>query len=277
MRHIVCFFGGHSSARAAIAVARRYGTGGLILLNHDIAARVEHADIKRFKREVADYLQTPITFANIDGADVVDCDQFDVCMHAGAFSNGAHMLCTNRLKTAPFMAWLKDNADKETDCIYYGFDSNETARIQRRSSIMGSMGWRTDYPLLWSADYVIDSTEDIGIAPPLTYCSFTHANCQGCLKGGLQHWYIVYCKRKDIWQKALEAEDYIGFAIHKDSAGAPVFLQDVAGRFEKMRAAGIPATEKIPAATFWASAKKAIDGELLFDLSQELLPCECVF
>lgn len=36
MKHIVCYSGGHSSARVAVAVARRFGAENTILLNHDI-------------------------------------------------------------------------------------------------------------------------------------------------------------------------------------------------------------------------------------------------
>ena len=56
MKHIVCYSGGHSSALVAIEVSRKYGTADLVLLNHDMAAHVEDADIKRFKREVAAYI-----------------------------------------------------------------------------------------------------------------------------------------------------------------------------------------------------------------------------
>ena len=55
MKYVVCYSGGHSSAIAAIETARRYGAENVILLNHDINPKVEDADIKRFKKEVADY------------------------------------------------------------------------------------------------------------------------------------------------------------------------------------------------------------------------------
>ncbi len=55
MKHIVCFSGGHSSGIVAIEVVRKYGNDDVILLNHDISPTVEGEDIKRFKREVADY------------------------------------------------------------------------------------------------------------------------------------------------------------------------------------------------------------------------------
>ena len=64
-------------------------------------------------------------------------DQFDAVRHARAFKvkNGEE-LCTNRLKTAPFRAWLETNAPPGTCTLFYGFDANETTRIQRRATIM---------------------------------------------------------------------------------------------------------------------------------------------
>lgn len=58
MKHIVCYSGGHSSALVALEVAHRFGTKHLVLLNHDMHFSVEHADIKRFKRDVAEHLAT---------------------------------------------------------------------------------------------------------------------------------------------------------------------------------------------------------------------------
>jgi hypothetical protein len=84
------------------------------------------------------------------------------------------------------MAWLEANVPDKDCVIYYGFDANETNRIQRRSSIMAAQGYRTDYPLaLW--DDKIASIREIGVAPPNTYSVFKHGNCKGCLKAGLQH------------------------------------------------------------------------------------------
>lgn len=271
MKHIICHSGGHSSALAALKVARRFGTQDMVLLNHNMHFTVEAPDIKRFKQEVADYLGIPITFANRRNAEQ---DQFDVCVEAKAFKvrNGVE-LCTARLKTEPFNAWLKA-LEGDKDCvIYYGFDDTprERARIQRRTSVMGAMGYRTDYPVaLWS-DCSLQSTEEVGIQRPSTYEVFQHGNCIGCLKAGWQHWYIVFCTRPDIWLKGKWAEEEIGYAIHHDDFGRPVFLEDMEPRFEAMRAAGVPATERVQSQTWWAAARKVVR----IHQAETALPCEC--
>lgn len=270
MKHIVCHSGGHSSAIVGIEVARRFGPGNTILLNHDMHFSVEHSDIKRFKLEVAEYLGLPITYASRRNADQ---DQFDVCVEADAFKvrNGSE-LCTSRLKTEPFHAWLEANHPEKDCIIYYGFDNTprERDRMHRRTGVMAAKGYKTDYPLaLWS-DRTIYSTEEIGIAKPATYQVFIHGNCIGCLKAGWQHWYIVYCTRPDVWLKAKWAEEEIGYAIHY-ADGAPVYLEDMEPKFAAMKAAGVPATERIPQQRFWARANKVVK----IAVAQDVLPCEC--
>lgn len=254
-KHIVCHSGGYSSALVGIEVKHAHGTRNLVLLNHDLHFSVEAPDIKRFKREISEYCGVPITYANYKNAQM---DQFDVCVEAGAFKvDSGQELCTNRLKTGPFMKWLAENVPDKNCIVYYGFDPQETARIQRRSSIMGAQGYQTDFPLkTWGARTVL-ATEDIGIARPSTYDIFKHGNCVGCLKAGWQHWYVVYCTRQDIWLKGKWAEEEIGYAIHHDETG-PVYLADMETRFATMKAAGVEYTEQVPHQRFWAQARKVV-------------------
>lgn len=270
MKHIVCYSGGHSSALVAIEVTRRFGAENVVLLNHDMHFSVEHTDIKRFKQDVADYLGIPMTFASRRNATQ---DQFDVCVEAQAFKvDAGPELCTARLKTEPFHAWLEANVPDKDCIIYYGFDNTEReiVRMQRRTGIMAAKGYRTDYPLALWKERTIHGTEEVDIARPSTYEVFVHGNCVGCLKAGWQHWYVVYCTRPDIWIKAKWAEDEIGYAIHHDDTGA-TYLQDMEARFAAMKAAGIPATEHIPQQRFWTQAKKIIN----INQMTLLVPCEC--
>lgn len=276
-KHIVCYSGGESSAVVAVEAVRKFGAENVVLLNHDICTRVESQDVKRFKNAVASELAVEITYAN--HSEWSDKDQFDVCVDAGSWVNPANrqMLCTSRLKTEPFKKWLNENYNAG-DVIYYGFDADEGHRIQRRSSILGSEGFESDYPLaLWS-DRTIHEINEIEINKPCQYGAFKHANCIGCLKAGWQHWYIVYCQRLDIWKKGKISEDAIGYSIHKDA-----FLEEKEELFEKMKKAGVPQTEHMESNAFWAIARKMVsDSEAnqqdFFGIGlQDQKPCECSF
>ena len=268
MKYIVCFSGGHSSALVAVEAVRKAGKENVILLNHDISPNVEDADIKRFKREVADYLGIEITYANMDGWE--QKDPLDVCMEIGAFKVGnGTALCTNRLKTEPFYKWLNENypskpfEPRDDVTILYGFDKNEVNRIQRRIGVLLSKGYKTDFPLaFW--ERTIQNIEEIGIQRPKTYKIFNHANCKGCLKAGKQHWFIVYCLYPEIWKKAKLAEEVIGYSILRES-----FLSDLEPEFKTLKERALPATEKIKFQTFWAMARKLIKED------DAPLPCDC--
>jgi len=287
MKHVVCYSGGHSSALVAIEVVRKFGKDNVVLLNHDIAKHTEHSDIKRFKNEVADYLGINITYANHKDLQTKQVDQFDVCIKERAFKyHSGKELCTKLLKTDPFMEWLETNTEPENTIIYYGFDKGEKLRIQRRSSALAVHGYKTDYPLaLWDdSDRTIQKTHDIGIPPPLTYGAFKHANCIGCLKAGKQHWYITYLTRYDIFCKAKQAEDIIGYSIIKG-----IYMDELELLFDRFKALGITTTEEEDGRTFMARAKKLLksgekqewydDLSFIVDIFLEGLenekPCEC--
>lgn len=262
MKYVVCYSGGHSSALCAIEAVRKHGSDNVILLNHDISLDVEDADIKRFKREVAEYLGLEITYANHPSWQTAT--PISVCVDAKAWKVGSgSILCTNRLKTAPFYNWLKENDPKKENVYIYGFDKTkaELARMQRRSQKMGIDGYKTEYPLIqW--ERTIESTNQVGINPPMAYAKFKHSNCFGCLKAGWQHWYIVYCERPDIWEQAKQAEEEIGYAIHKDQDG-PVYLEDKESLFQSMKDAGVKPTEHISPGKFWSKAKDYAQANLL--------------
>lgn len=265
LKHIVCYSGGHSSALVAIEVVRKYGKNNVILLNHDINALVETEDIKRFKNEVAKYLEIDITYAN--HPEFKTKDQFDIVMDLNGFKFGnSTAICTYQLKTLPFEKYLKENFKDKNCILYYGFDKNETARIQRRSSILAEKGYKSDYPLaFWQR--TIETTKELNIDPPNTYSIWKHANCTGCLKAGKQHWYLVYLHRPDLWEKAKQAEDTIGYSILKD-----IYLEELEEDFSKLKCNGVETTEHEDGRTFMARARKVIkiEQEDLF-----IKPCEC--
>lgn len=265
MQYIVCFSGGHSSALSAIETVRRYGTENVVLLNHDISPHVEHEDIKRFKREIAAYLELPITYANMDGWE--NTPPLSVAIKNRAFKAYNHpAFCTSRLKTEPFQKWLEVYG-APGDAVIYGFDANETQRMSRRKEALAALGYKAVFPLA-SWKRTIFDTEEIGITRPKTYEVYKHANCIGCLKAGRQHWYCVYCLRPDIWDEAKAAEKLIGYSIIKG-----VFLKELEPKFQEMRdKLHITPTDKTSSARFWADVKKAIP-----DADPELTSCDCSF
>ena len=263
MKHIVCYSGGHSSALVAIETVRKYGKENVILLNHNISGEVEHKDIKRFKQEVADYLGIEITYANMDNWESMTPIEISLKLKGFQFAVG-NALCTYNLKTKPFYKYLEEYCqDKENYTILYGFDAEEENRIYRRRNSLRAMGYKTEFPLAeW--ERTIYATEEIGIDRPITYKVYKHANCVGCLKAGRQHWYVVYCLRRDIFDKAMQAEKQIGYSIIKG-----IFLEDLIPIYEDIKSKGICPNDKENSQTFWARVNATIPEQ------ESFLPCDC--
>lgn len=279
IKHIVCFSKGHSSARVAECVVRRFGKENVILLNHNINPSKEKKDIKRFGREVSAYLHLPIIYANYQGVkDENDIpDQFDISIEQSAFKqpNTSNSLCTYHLKTLPFEQFLILNFPHQDCIIYYGFDKTEQSRINRREYVLGMMGYQCDFPLArWEAGSYLESIREIGIEPPLTYSVYSHANCTGCLKGGIQHWYAVYCNDYDVFVKGRTTETILDYTILKRSVrgkAGPVSLIELEPIFERMKCAGVPQTEHYDTELF----KKQLKRYNIVSLNL-FTPCECV-
>lgn len=274
-KHIVCFSKGHSSALVAIEVAQKFGTKNLILVNHDINPSKEDADIKRFGSQVADFIGLPITYVNIDG--ITDAekipDQFDISLAKKGFKapNTSDAFCTFKLKTEPFFAWLNENHKDQNCVVYYGFDANETARIVKKQGNMGKLGWQVDFPLaFW--ERTILSTKEIGIDPPLSYGAYKHANCKGCLKAGIIHWYVTYCNEYDIYCRAKETEKKLGYTIQKltvNGVRGSYSLEQFERIFSRMKADGIPATE------YYTGLRSALKKYGIEEANAHM-PCECL-
>lgn len=276
LKHIVCYSKGHSSGLVAIEVARKYGTKNMILVNHDINPDKEEEDTKRFGIEVANYLGLEITYANYGGITNPNelPDQFDVCIDKKGFKvpNTSDAFCTFKLKTEPFYKYLQLNHADQNCIIYYGYDPKEIARKNKKISVMGLSGWNVEFPLMdW--DCTIKSTKEIGIEPPIQYSTYKHANCAGCLKAGIQHWYVTYCSRPDVYAKASQTESKLGYTILRKSIQGkliPFSLEQFGAIFSEMRAAGIPATEHYPPQRF----KKALKIHGVDEMKKHM-PCDC--
>lgn len=280
MKHVVCFSKGHSSGLVAIEVTRKFGKENVILLNNNLSSRVESEDVKRFGNEISEYLGIPLTYANCAG--IIDPDelpdQFDVCIKKKGFKqpDSGNAFCTWVLKTEPFYKWLNANIPNQECIIYYGYDNTpkEILRKVKKTAIMLKDGWETDYVLIDWKDRTIHNTEQVGIRRPNSYEKYKHANCEGCLKAGMQHWYVTYCNRYDLYEKGKKTEKTIGYTILRKTTNnvtVPISLEELEPTFKRMKCAGVPDTEHLERGKFKKYLKRfGVEEVSMF------MPCDCV-
>ena len=166
------------------------------------------------------------------------------------------MLCTYELKTKPFYKWMEEHDPEKENIYVYGLDANEPTRIANRSQKMGITGYKTMFPMLWDKSEII-TPESVGIEKPSSYNRFKHSNCTGCLKAGFQHWYIVYCEDRAMFDEVADFELDVNFSLRKNKTGS-LFLDDKREMFDAMIEAGVEPTEHIPQQRFWPQAKKKV-------------------
>lgn len=306
MKHIALLSGGHSSAIVAIEVKRKFGKENVILLNHNINPRFENKDIKRFKKEISEYLDIPITYANYKGIineeDIPS--QFDIAIEIGGFKfgNGTE-LCTNRLKTKPFNDYLELNFPNKDCIVYYGFDDNEFNRVERRKTILNDMLIDSDYPLaLWGnlesyKKYLLNQSisngvKDIDIEFLLKIEKYIDSSnfirtIYSTKEIGIEppntyeiwkHANCIGCLKagKQHWY-CVYVNDNEVFEIAKkteDIIGYSIikgeYLKELEHDFYIMKKNGVPANEHIDSSAFWKTAKNYTKKGM-----QDLFPCEC--
>ena len=72
-----------------------------------------------------------------------------------------------------------------------------------------------------------------------------------------------------MWEKAKNAEEVIGYSIHKG-----YYLDEVEEYFEQMDKLGITTTEHEKGVTFFARVRKTFKD---IESDEDNKPCECVF
>jgi hypothetical protein len=121
----------------------------------------------------------------------------------------------------------------------------------------------------------LESTRQVGIEQPLTCGTYKHGNCAGCLKRGIQHWYVTFCHRPDVYAQAEAAEAALGYTINRSRAYKrvrPLPLTELRPVFAQMLADGIPTTEHYPNGKFsWDLRRYQLEA------AETRKPCECSF
>lgn len=209
MKHIVGYSGGVASAVMAKIVATE-NPGNTTLLFHD--TKTEPADNDRFRKEVANYINLPITNYS-DGRDI-----WQVFRDEGILGNGRNTPCSRILKQERSMKYLLNN---QPGIIYIGFTVEEWRRAQRTQARYASKGIEARFPLLekrMTKDECHSRVRDCwGIREPKNYEWAEHANCIPCIKGKKAYWGLIYMFEWEAWETAARAEEEFQHTIFTEA------------------------------------------------------------
>lgn len=208
MTHVIGFSGGIASSVVAGIVLKEHPDA--VLLFHD--TKTEPEDNDRFRFDVSNYLDTPIT-EDSDGRDI-----WGVFEDEGYLGNGRNTMCSRILKQERSLSYLLAHLPAT---LYIGFTADEYLRAQRVTARYAKYGIEVRFPLidnqLSKEECFHRVTNCWKIQPPQMYQWAEHANCVPCVKGKKAYWGLIYKFERTAWEKASIYEEKFGNTIFTEA------------------------------------------------------------
>lgn len=250
IKHLVMYSGGIGSWCAAMRVAEKYGTDGLVLLFADTL--IEDPDLYRFLDEGA---------AAVGGRLVKIADgrtPWQVFRDVKYLGNSRVDPCSLHLKRNLLDKWREQNCDRETVTLHFGIDWSEKHRFERLRKRLSD--WNTSAPMCeppyMSKQDMLNMLANHDIKQPRLYeLGFPHNNCGGaCVKAGHAHFRHLLKMLPNVyaeWEtRELEMQDYLqrtDATILNDRRGGerrPMTLKEFRERIERESKQQLPIADE---------------------------------
>jgi len=220
MKHIVLFSGGAASSYCAYLVLQKYDKKDIILLH--TPTHSEDKDSDRFRKDVSNYLNTPITEENY-GMNI-----WELIDHKKHIPGQFMPFCTQVLKMQMTERFLKKINDDFV--LYIGYSKNEWRRVQKTYARNLNIGRKVVFPVFEAGisdkeiKHIIQNSW--GIKLPEAYKYLKHNNCIPCFKAGKAEWKLYWLHYPKEYEKAMQKEKEIGYTVFKDCT-----LEELAEKF----------------------------------------------
>lgn len=237
---VVNVSGGVPSAIALERAIQAFGRERTVGVFADV--KIEDPDLYRFLEDVEVYLGFKLTRI-AEGR-----TPWEVFFDEGMMGSNRADLCSRILKREFIDKWLMSNGyTPENTVRAFGFGVKEQSRSDKiKRAVAPYDVWLPlhDSPLLGACDCIEYVRSVWDVDPPDLYDQgFPHNNCGGaCVKAGHGQWYMLYKKRRrvyDIWEKhedAFREKTGKDVSILRDRRGGsynPLPLKELRRRFEE--------------------------------------------
>ena len=221
---VVGFSGGVTSAWCAGWALATFPREDVVLLWHD--TKEEHPDTYRFLREMSARLQMPITERS-DGRSVTQLFRDE-----GFLGNNQNAMCSRVLKQEQGRRFFDELRAQGVDEIVkvIGFSAAEPRRVEREAAKGLEHGYTPRFPIIEhgvTKQDCIDWCESVGVKPSAMYCWAEHANCVGCVKGGMAYWQAVAKNAPEVYAQRISLEEEFGHSILRGGDREQHWLKDL--------------------------------------------------
>ena len=222
-RVVVGFSGGVTSAWCAGWALRNYPRDQIVLLWHD--TKEEHPDTYRFLREMAAALDLPITERS-DGRSVTQ-----VFRDEGFLGNNQNAPCARILKTVPGNLYVEELKARGHEVVkIVGFSAKEPKRVANAVAKAHHRGYWPRFPMIETGttkQQAVDWCLSLDVRPSAMYCWAEHANCVGCVKGGMAYWQAVAKNAPEVYAQRVALEEEFGHGILRGGDREHHLLKDL--------------------------------------------------
>jgi hypothetical protein len=220
---VVGFSGGVTSAWCAGWALRQYLREEIVLLWHD--TKEEDPDTVRFVHEMAAALGLPVTEWS-DGRSVTQ-----VFRDEGFLGNNQNAMCSRILKQIPSALFIESAIACGYEVVkIVGMSAKEPRRVERQVALADSGGFQVRFPMIETAttkQQAVEWVESMGVRPSAMYCWAEHANCVGCVKGGMAYWKAVEQHAPQVYAQRMALEEEFGHGILRGGDREHYLLKDL--------------------------------------------------
>lgn len=223
---VVGFSGGVTSAWCAGWALRTYPREEVVLYWND--TKREHPDTYRFLREMAAALKHPIT-EDSDGRSVIELFRDE-----GYLGNNQQSFCSRILKRERARRFNRRLVKEGFEVVkVIGFSAKEPKRVQRAVGECLADGVAPRFPIIEgrvTKQQTACWCEEMGVRPSAMYEWSEHANCVGCVKGGMEYWQAVHKHAPEVYEEMAQLEEEFGHTIIRGGDRVPPTLRELVNR-----------------------------------------------
>ena len=222
-RIVVGFSGGLTSAWCAGWALRTYPKDEVVLLWHDV--KEEHPDTVRFVHEMAAALDMPVTEWS-DGRSVTQLFRDEAYL-----GNNQNAMCSRILKQIPGSKYIAAAIECGYEVVkVVGMSAKEPDRVANQAAKAVNGGFTVRFPMIETGTTKQQATDwvlSMGVKPSAIYCWSEHANCVGCVKGGMAYWQAVAKNAPDVYAQRIALEEEFGHGILRGGDREHYLLKDL--------------------------------------------------
>lgn len=111
-----------------------------------------------------------------------------------------------------------------------GMSAREPKRVQRQVALAANGGFTVRFPLIETGTTKQQASDwciAMGVQPSAIYCWSEHANCVGCVKGGMAYWQAVAKHAPDVYAQRSALEEEFGHGILRGGGREHYLLKDL--------------------------------------------------